>query len=98
MLALVAVLRCWLSSAWLDGWTHSGTSHELERAVSPHRGIRRAGGGAARLQAGPLSDDASDRALARAAGVSPTTVGAGGRRFPQDIGKVLIVRAADRKR
>ena len=35
----------------------------------------------------------SDRALAKAAGVSPTTIGdwLRGKRFPQDIGKVLIV-------
>ena len=52
------------------------------------------------FKAGPLGDDPSDRALARAAGVSPTTVGAWlrGKRFPQEIGKVLgvvgMVRAA----
>ena len=42
---------------------------------------------------GPLSDNPSDRALARAAGVSPTTIGdwLRGKRFPQDIGKVLTV-------
>jgi len=45
------------------------------------------------FKAGPLSDHPSDRALARAAGVSPTTVGdwLKGMRFPQDIGKVLAV-------
>ena len=45
------------------------------------------------FRAGPLSDDPSDRALARAAGVSPTTIGdwLRGERFPQDIGKVLVV-------
>ena len=45
------------------------------------------------FRAGPLVGDPSDRALARAAGVSPTTIGAWlqGGRFPQDIGKVLTV-------
>ena len=45
------------------------------------------------FKTGPLSDDPSDRALARKAGVSPTTVGdwLRGKRFPQDVGKVLIV-------
>ena len=45
------------------------------------------------FKAGPLSDHPSDRALARAAGVSPTTVGdwLRGKRFPQDIGKILVV-------
>jgi hypothetical protein len=52
------------------------------------------------FRAGPLAGDPSDRALARAAGVSPTTIGnwMQGRRFPQDIGQVLamarMVRAA----
>jgi hypothetical protein len=43
------------------------------------------------FRAGSLAGDPSDRALARAAGVSPTTIGAWlqGRRFPQDVGKVL---------
>jgi thioredoxin-like negative regulator of GroEL len=42
---------------------------------------------------GPLAGDPSDRALARAAGRSPTTIGdwLQGRRFPQDIGKVLVM-------
>ena len=45
------------------------------------------------FKAGPLSGRPSDRALADAAGVSPTTIGEWlrGKRFPQDIGKVLIV-------
>ena len=45
------------------------------------------------FRAGPLADDPSDRALARAAGVSPTTIGdwLQGRRFPKDIGKVLVM-------
>ena len=45
------------------------------------------------FRAGPLAGDPSDRALARAAGVSPTTIGdwLRGERFPQDIGKVLAV-------
>jgi hypothetical protein len=45
------------------------------------------------FRAGSLAGDPADRALARAAGVSPTTIGdwLRGRRFPQDIGKVLIV-------
>ena len=45
------------------------------------------------LRAGPLAGDPSDRALARASGVSPTTTGdwLQGRRFPQDIGKVLVM-------
>ena len=45
------------------------------------------------FRAGPLADDPSDRALARAAGVSPTTIGdwLRGGRFPQDVGKVLAV-------
>jgi len=45
------------------------------------------------FKAGALSDHPSDRALARAAGVSPTTIGdwLRGERFPQDIGKILIV-------
>ena len=52
------------------------------------------------FRAGPLAGDPSDRALAQAAGVSPTTIGdwLRGERFPQDIGKVLamvrMVRAA----
>ena len=45
------------------------------------------------FKTGPLADNPSDRALAKAAGVSPTTIGdwLRGTRFPQDIGKVLIV-------
>jgi hypothetical protein len=45
------------------------------------------------FKTGPLSDNPSDRALARAAGVSPTTIGdwLRGKRFPHDISKVLIV-------
>jgi hypothetical protein len=45
------------------------------------------------LRSGPLGGDPSDRALARAAEVSPTTIGSwlAGSRFPQDIGKFLIV-------
>ena len=45
------------------------------------------------FKAGPLADNPSDRALARAAGVSPTTIAdwLRGTRFPQDIGTVLIV-------
>ena len=45
------------------------------------------------FRAGPLAGDPSDRALARAAGVSPTTIGdwLRGERFPQEIGKVLAV-------
>ena len=57
------------------------------------------------FKAGPLSDQPSDRALARVTGVSPTTIGdwLRGNRFPQDIGKILtvvrMVRAeADRRR
>ena len=40
-----------------------------------------------------LGGDPSDRALARAAGVSPTTVGSwlSGARFPQDVGKVVAI-------
>jgi hypothetical protein len=45
------------------------------------------------FKAGPLSDHPSDRGLARAADVSPTTIGAWlrGERFPHDIGKILVV-------
>ena len=45
------------------------------------------------FKAGPLSDNPSNRALANAARVSPTTIGdwLRARRFPQDIGKVLTV-------
>ena len=45
------------------------------------------------FKAGPLSGVPSDRALARAAGVSPTTIGnwLGGAQFPQDVDKILIV-------
>ena len=45
------------------------------------------------FRAGPLSGRPSDRALAKAACVSPTTIGdwLQGKRFPQDISKVLIV-------
>jgi hypothetical protein len=45
------------------------------------------------FKAGPLSGVPSDRALARAAGVSPTTIGnwLGGTQFPQDVDKILIV-------
>ena len=45
------------------------------------------------FRAGPLAGDPADRALARAARVSPTTIGdwLRGRRFPQDIGQVLAV-------
>ena len=44
------------------------------------------------FKTGPLADVPSDRALAKAAGVSPSTVGdwLRGKRFPQDIGKILI--------
>ena len=43
------------------------------------------------FRAGPLAGDPSDRALARAAGVSPTTIGAWlqGRHLPQALGQVL---------
>jgi uncharacterized protein YidB (DUF937 family) len=45
------------------------------------------------FRAGPLAGDPSDRALARAAGVSPTTIGSwlGGTQFPQDVGRFLVV-------
>ena len=45
------------------------------------------------FRAGPLAGDPSDRALARAAGASPTTIGVWlrGERFPQDIGPVLVM-------
>jgi hypothetical protein len=45
------------------------------------------------LKSGPLSDHPSDRALAEAAGVSPTTIGdwLRGRRFPQAIDPVLVM-------
>ena len=45
------------------------------------------------FKAGPLASHPSDRALAAAAGVSPTTIGdwLRGRRFPQDVGRVLVV-------
>ena len=48
------------------------------------------------FKTGPLADVPSDRALAKAAGVSPSTVGdwLRGKRFPQDIGKILMARAA----
>ena len=75
--------------------------NERERAAGPRAGSSSSWLEALRaFKAGPLAGDPSDRALARAAGVSPTTIGdwLRGRRFPQDIGKVLIVRAADRKR
>ena len=51
------------------------------------------------FKAGPLSDYPSNRALADAAGVSPTTIGdwLRGERFPQDIGKVLVVVGMVRK-
>ena len=44
------------------------------------------------FKTGPLADVPSDRALAKAAGVSPSTVGdwLRGKRFPQDVGKILI--------
>ena len=44
------------------------------------------------FKVGPLCDDPSDRALARAAGVSPTTIGdwLRGERFPQDIDRMLV--------
>ena len=45
------------------------------------------------FRAGPLGGDPSDRALARAAGVSPDTIGKwlSGARFPQDEGRFLVV-------
>ena len=45
------------------------------------------------FKSGPLFDYPSDRALAKAAGVSPTTIGnwLRGKRFPQDVGKILVV-------
>ena len=45
------------------------------------------------FRAGPLASDPSDRALARAAGVSPTTIGKWlqGKQFPQEIGKILVM-------
>ncbi len=51
------------------------------------------------FRAGPLAADPADRALARAAGVSPTTIGAWlrGGRFPQDIDQVLAVVRAVRQ-
>ena len=45
------------------------------------------------FKAGPLAGHPSDRALAKAADVVPTTIGEWlrGKRFPQDVGKVLVV-------
>jgi hypothetical protein len=45
------------------------------------------------FRAGPLEGDPSNRALARAAGVSPDTIGhwLAGDRFPQEEGKFLVV-------
>ena len=45
------------------------------------------------FKSGPLADVPSDRALSKAADVSPSTIGdwLRGKRFPQDIGKILIV-------
>ena len=45
------------------------------------------------FKVGTLSGDPSDRALGRAAGVSPTTIGnwLGGTQFPQDVSKILAV-------
>jgi hypothetical protein len=45
------------------------------------------------FKAGPLSGDPSDHALAKAAGASVTSIGEWlrGTRFPQDIGRVLMV-------
>jgi hypothetical protein len=45
------------------------------------------------FRAGPLAGVPSDRALARVAGVSPTTIGKwlGGTQFPQDADKILTV-------
>jgi hypothetical protein len=45
------------------------------------------------FRAGSLAGDPSDRALARAAGVSPTTIGSwlAGTQFPQDVGRFLAV-------
>ena len=103
-IALVAALRCRVSSGRLDRGGHSG--EVMSESGPPGRGgefftlleeLRV-------FRAGPLAGDPSDRALARAAGVSPTTIGAWlrGERFPQDIGKVLavvrMVRAAAARR
>jgi hypothetical protein len=67
-----------MNESWRSG--HGGEFFTLVEAL---RGFR----------AGRLAGDPSDRALARAAGVSPTTIGdwLQGRRFPQDIGKVLVM-------
>jgi hypothetical protein len=58
--------------------------------------VLRHAGEIADFKAGLLGGDPSDRALARAAGVSPTTIAnwLSGGQFPQDIGKFLrVVRA-----
>ena len=78
----------------MPGWGgHTAGGHERERAIRPGRGFFLLAEALRAFKTGPLSDDPSDRALARKAGVSPTTVGdwLRGKRFPQDVGKVLIV-------
>jgi hypothetical protein len=67
----------------LSGSGPPGRSGEFSALAEALRGFR----------AGPLAGDPSDRALARAAGVSPTTIGdwLRGERFPQEIGRVLAV-------
>src|SRR6266566_6812575 len=98
-IARVAALRCRVSSGRLDRTGHG-------RGVMSESGLPgRSGKFFALLEelrvfrAGPLAADPADRALARAAGVSPTTIGAWlrGGRFPQDIDQVLAVVRAVRQ-
>lgn len=94
MLALVTAIRCRLSSAWLErvdtqvgrGVSESGLSEGADEFFTLLKTLRA-------FRDDDLSCHPSDRALARAAGVSATTIGdwLRGKRFPQDIGKVLVV-------
>ncbi len=91
-IALLAALRCRLSSGRLDRvdtagvMSESGLSGRGREFFVLLEALRA-------FKAGPLSDHPSDRALARAANVSPTTIGAWlrGEHFPQDVGRVLVV-------
>jgi hypothetical protein len=91
--AQAAAVRWRVSSG---SWT---SGHTAGRVMNESRRAGRAGGffvlaeALRAFKAGPLCDDPSDRALARAAGVSPTTIGdwLRGERFPQDIDRVLVV-------
>ena len=93
MLALVAVLTCRCPVVCLDGRTHTGRVMSGSELTGSDREFFVLVEALRAFKAKKLLGHPSDRALAAAAGVSPTTIGdwLRGRRFPQEVDKILIV-------